>query len=75
MPSSLPTLTIAAWSREDHPTILQDQSEEMTVTSQPPLSSSKTCGELISELKTKLKTLDRDLPADQVSTVMKHSTH
>jgi len=60
---------------EDHLTIPQDHSEEMIASNQELLNHLKAIGELSLELKTLLSFQDKDLLPDQVSMLMKLSTH
>jgi hypothetical protein len=72
---SLPTmLSLTPKLPEDHLTIPQDQSEEMTASNQEPPMNISACGEPSLELKTPLSSPDKDLPPDQDSTLMKPST-
>lgn len=59
---------------EDHLTIHQDQSEEMTASNQELLMNSAVCGEQSSESKMPQKMVDKDLLLDQVLMPMKLST-
>jgi hypothetical protein len=72
--SLLTMLLLTLKSLEDHPTIVQDQSEEMIASNQELLKLSKACGELILELKMLPSFQDKDLLPDQVSMLMKLST-